>query len=125
MSVAERFESVRMMLHMNRSQFADFLGITGSLVSSMERGAATVSRKTTARMADLLSINPIWLQYGVGDMFTRPNITLETILDSNLTLKSIYDVCLLHGGSDPVLRVEGEAGERAVSGDSRRGERFP
>ena len=91
MSVAERFESVRTMLHMNRSQFADFLGITGSLVSSMERGSAMVSRKTTARLADLLSINPIWLQYGVGDMFARPDITLESILDSNPALKSIYD----------------------------------
>ena len=91
MSIAERFTSVREMLHMNRSQFADFLGITGSLVSSMERGIATVSRKTTARMADLLSINPIWMQYGVGDMFVKPDITLESILENNQALKAAYE----------------------------------
>ena len=82
-TVAERFESVRMMLHLNRGQFADFLGITGSLVGCMEKGTAAVSRKTTARLTERLGINPIWLQYGMGDMFIRSDISLETILSGN------------------------------------------
>ena len=90
-TVAERFESIRMMLHLNRGQFADFLGITGSMIGAMEKGTAPVSRKTTARLMDRLSINPIWLQYGVGEMFTRSDISLETILDGNPALKTIYD----------------------------------
>ena len=90
MNAAERIIQVRKSFQMDKKQFAELLEITHSLVCSMEKGKATVSRKTMNRLEAKLGINPIWLQYGVGNMFSRQDAFVEMIMKNISTMKMIF-----------------------------------
>lgn len=81
MNAAERMMKIRKAFHMNRSEFAECLGISNPLIGAMESGKTGVSKKTAAKMQDTFLISPAWLQYGVGDMFVGKNIDAELILN--------------------------------------------
>ncbi len=91
-NAAERIKIVREAFLMNRSEFADSLGIANSMISQMEKGKANVSWKTAYLLEMKYSISPNWLMYGNGRMFSRDDATVESVMNSNPMLKKLHDI---------------------------------
>ncbi len=82
MNAAERIKAVRKAFHMKQFEFAECIGVTSCLISSMELGKISVSRKTAEKIKDKLFISPAWLLYGVGSMFVGKYIDAELVLNN-------------------------------------------
>ena len=80
------------MFYMNRSEFADTLGISVTLISQMESGKTGVSWKTARLIEAKYSISPAWLVNGVGNIFIRDDITAESVLKEHPDLKLLFDI---------------------------------
>lgn len=89
---AERIKKVREMFHMNRSEFADSLGISVTLISQMESDKVGISWKTSRLLEEHYCIRPDWLVRGEGNIFVREDITVESILDDHPALKKLFDI---------------------------------
>lgn len=92
MTRAERAKMVRMLFRLTCMEFAASLGITGGLVSAMERGRANVSLKTAKKMEDKFDISPKWLIFGTGTMFIREDLSVEKVLEHNPDEKRLYEL---------------------------------
>lgn len=81
MTVAERIKAVRETFGMNRVHFAEALGVSGTIISLMEKGKANVSRKTLKLLEEKFGISPVWITYGMGEMFVRSDVFVESVLN--------------------------------------------
>lgn len=68
MNAEQRLKEVRNIFHMNQTEFAKRTGITGSLISQIERGAARLTWKTAHAIENELGINADWLMTGEGEI---------------------------------------------------------
>lgn len=96
MSTAERIKEIRKMFHMNQTEFGTSVGITPSLISQMELGKANISWKTSHLIEEKFSISQKWLHFGEGSMFIRDDIEVDTILNRDPEIKSIYERRMNH-----------------------------
>lgn len=58
---AERIQEVRESLGMNKTQFADYVGVTLSTISRYESGSMSIGLDAVATMAEKLNVSPGWL----------------------------------------------------------------
>ena len=89
---AERIKSVRETFRLNRTEFAQILGLSISIISLMESGKTLVSEKTVTLLERTFLINPDWLYNGVGGMFSREDVTVESVLEMYPTVKKLYEI---------------------------------
>lgn len=68
MNAEQRLKEVRNIFHMNQTEFAKRTGITGSLISQIERGTARLTWKTAHAIENELGINADWLMTGEGEI---------------------------------------------------------
>lgn len=80
-TVAERIKMIRDTFGLNQTQLAEGLGVSSTIISMMEKGKANVSRKTVKLLEEKFGINPAWLNYGMGEMFVRSDVFVESVLN--------------------------------------------
>ena len=72
MDAAQRLKEVRGIFHMNQTEFARRTGLTGSLISLVERGGARLTWKTAHIIEEELGISARWLMDGSGEIAADP-----------------------------------------------------
>lgn len=68
--MANRLRLIRKELGLTQEIFAQKLGIGKSALSMIETGRASLSERNKNIIIQDLNVNPEWLNFGVGDMFT-------------------------------------------------------
>ncbi len=128
-SFAERIREIRESLGMNKSQFADYVGVTLSTISRYESGDIKVSLDAIAVLADKLNVSPGWLLGWTDDKYLtgidkdslRSVPVLGTIAAGKPILASEHIEGYEYGDdtADFCLRVKGDSmiGARIYDGD--------
>lgn len=76
-SVNERIKALRLALKLNQSDFANEIGVSASLVSTIERGE-TPSQGTIDLIVETYSVKESWLLTGAGEMtFERKKVSSD------------------------------------------------
>lgn len=68
-----RLLKIKKKLNINTQQnFADYLGVTRSVISNIERGTREPSKEILIKLTSKCNINGHWLLTGEGEMFFKP-----------------------------------------------------
>ena len=70
MNINERFVHIRKFTGLNKKEYADFLGITPTVVSGIETGLIEPSKDVLLRIYEKQNVNIHWLLTGEGDPFS-------------------------------------------------------
>jgi repressor LexA len=69
-SIGARLKEIRLSKSLTQKEFANSLGIVQGFLSSLERGKKEPSDTLLIALFHLYEINPEWLQYGKGEMYS-------------------------------------------------------
>lgn len=86
----ERIKSLRKVLKLNQTEFANSIGVTPSNISKLESGTInTVTSSMIKLICNLYDVNEKWLRTGSGDMFNTTENTLISTLKNRYNLSNI------------------------------------
>ena len=106
-----RFKRVRLNANLTQDEFAQRLAIGRSSVSLIESGRNTPSPQTQRLICQEFNVNPEWLLTGEGEMYVKPDNTVE-----GLAAELVYSL----RGNDFAIALFREAARRFSLEDWRR-----
>lgn len=70
--MTERLKELRKKLKLSQGEFGAKIGLSTSGVGEIERGTNKLSERNFAAICREYNVNPQWLRYGEGEMFSEP-----------------------------------------------------
>ena len=119
MNIGNRIKQARLKKGMTQDQLGEALGgLTGPTISALEKGTAKTFRdpELILKAAKILSVSPIWLQFGLGDAGlireTVPLIDWEDVLKTPLRpskIKRCIGTTIAVSPKSYALRIDGNS----------------
>jgi transcriptional regulator with XRE-family HTH domain len=77
--IGNRIKQLRKRLKLNQKIFGEYLGVSDSAISQLEKGKNQPSRKLLKSICSEYRVNPVWLETGKGEMFNAeaPHAVVE------------------------------------------------